>query len=77
VLRQGLLVAGVGVLAGIPLAIALGRVLRSHFDSVGALQPGGLAAAAAIVATAAAIAALTPARRALAVDPMEVLRADA
>jgi ABC-type lipoprotein release transport system permease subunit len=55
----------------------LGRVLRSHFDSVGALQPGGLAAAAAIVATAAAIAALTPARRALAVDPMEVLRADA
>jgi len=76
VLRQGLLIASIGVAAGIPLALALGGVLRSRFESLGALSTSGLLAGAAIVATAAALAALTPALRALAVDPIEVMRAE-
>src|SRR6185437_2807383 len=76
VLRQGLVIAAVGVSLGIPTAWVFARILHRSFDSISGLNGAGLAAGAVIVFAAATLAALTPARRALTVDPMEAMRAE-
>jgi predicted permease len=68
--------AGVGVLVGIPMAIALARLLRSQLFGVTPADPFVLALAVGIVAAVALGAALLPARKAASVDPSGVLRAE-
>lgn len=76
VLSGALAVVGGGLLIGIAAATALGRVMASALDFV--QTPG--AATYALVATVflaiGAACALTPARRAATVDPVQALRAD-
>ena len=68
--------ATVGVVVGLPLAVMLGRLLRSQLFGVSPSDPYVLAGAVGLVAAVAVIAALLPARKAAAIEPSEVLRAE-
>jgi len=63
-----------GVVAGIPCAIVAGRLTRALLFGVGPSDPFLLGASAAVFLVIGAVAALVPARRASAVDPMVALR---
>ena len=74
VLRQGLLLVGIGVLLGALGAVALGRVLTSLLFGVSATDPAIYAAVTAVLAAVALLATYVPARRATRVSPMVALR---
>jgi predicted permease len=76
VLGEGLRLAIAGVAIGLTAALAAARVTRSLVVDVSPTDPRLLAVVAIVMLTVAAIAALVPARRASAVDPMVVLRHD-
>jgi len=73
VLGAGLAVGGIGIVAGLALALAGTRVLGSQLYGVGANDPLTLAAVAALLLCTVAFACLAPARRACRVAPREVL----
>ena len=68
--------AGLGVMAGVVLALVAGRALRAILFGVAPNDPAALAMSAALMLVVASIAAWLPARRALRIDPVEQLRAD-
>jgi ABC-type antimicrobial peptide transport system permease subunit len=74
VLRQGLLLAGIGVMVGVFGALALTRLLSSLLFGVTATDPVTFAAAPAILLGVAVLACWIPARRAAAIDPVRALR---
>jgi predicted permease len=74
--RQSLLLAGLGCLAGLAGALALGKVLRRFLFEVSALDPMTLFAVAVLMLLVALVAAWAPARRAAAVDPLVALRVE-
>jgi ABC-type antimicrobial peptide transport system permease subunit len=65
---------GVGLIIGIPVALAAGRVLADQLYGVKSYDPLVLGSAAAILIAAAAIAGFAPALRAGSIDPMKALR---
>ncbi|MCU1384283.1 MAG: hypothetical protein JWL71_2980 [Acidobacteria bacterium] len=74
VLKEVALMVGIGVAVGVPLAIALSRVVQSQLFDLSAHDPVALLAAAALLAIVALAAGYIPARRATRVDPMLALR---
>ena len=74
VLGEGLRLAGIGAVLGIAAALAAGHVLQSLLVGVAATDARVLAIGAAVMLAVAGVAALLPARRAAAVDPIVVLR---
>jgi predicted permease len=74
VLKEVALMVVIGVAVGVPLAIALSRVVQSQLFDLSAHDPVALAAAAALLAIVALAAGYLPARRATRVDPMLALR---
>jgi putative ABC transport system permease protein len=76
VLRDGVLLVGLGLLAGAALSIAASRFISGLLFGVTASDPLVFAAVSALVALAALGACLVPSRRALAVDPLVALRAE-
>lgn len=74
ILREALLLAGLGVLIGIPLTLALTRLIRSHLYGVGPSDPTTFCIAIAVFLVVGLVAAWLPARRASRVDPMVALR---
>lgn len=76
VLRDGLALAALGLVVGLPLAVAIGRVLRSMLFEVGALDPLTLGIAAGLVVLVTLLASGLPAIRATRVSPVVVLRAE-
>jgi putative ABC transport system permease protein len=76
VLGEGAMLTGVGLLAGGAGAVAGARALRQLLFGVEPLDLASFAAAAGLLAIVALLAAWLPARRAAAVDPAQVLRAD-
>jgi putative ABC transport system permease protein len=74
VLRQGLLPVGLGIAIGLVGAAALTSVMRTLLYEVSAQDPGTYLGVAAMLLSVAAIACYVPARRAMAVDPVVVLR---
>ncbi|MDE1176739.1 MAG: ABC transporter permease [Edaphobacter sp.] len=68
--------ASAGVIVGVPLAIALSRLLKSQLFQVSTADPLVLTVAVALVTLVAVASALLPARKAASVEPSEVLRAE-
>jgi putative ABC transport system permease protein len=76
VLVRALLLAGIGIAAGILLALASGRALSSMLFGVSDHDPFTFIASTATMVLVALLAAAIPARRAVSVDPIDALRAE-
>jgi ABC-type antimicrobial peptide transport system permease subunit len=76
VLRQASVMLVTGVVIGLGLAIASGRVVRSYLYGVSAHDGWTLAGVSLALLICGLLAAYLPARRAAMVDPMEALRAE-
>jgi ABC-type antimicrobial peptide transport system permease subunit len=74
--RHGLLLAGVGAAIGLAAAAGLTRLMSSLLFRVTALDPTTYAAVSALLIIAAVLASYLPARRAMAVDPVQALQAE-
>ena len=74
VLGQGLLLTLVASAIGLVAAVALTRFMASMLFNVAPRDPITFALVAGVLATVAIAATLIPARRAMRVNPMEVLR---
>jgi putative ABC transport system permease protein len=74
VVRQGALLAAIGIAAGLAGSVALTRLMSSLLFGVSPTDALTFASVAAILAAVVCAASLIPARRATAVDPMVALR---
>jgi putative ABC transport system permease protein len=74
--RQGLVLAGIGLVAGLAVFALLARFLRSFLFGVAPGDPVALGAASIILLAIAVLATWIPARRASRVDPAAALRAE-
>jgi ABC-type antimicrobial peptide transport system permease subunit len=74
--RNALALTAMGIAIGIPLSLALYRLLESQLFGVKPNDALTLASTVAILAVVAAAAAWIPARRAASIDPATVLRSD-
>ena len=74
VVRQGLLLAAVGMAAGLSLSFIASRMLRSLVFGITPHDPLTFAVVAALLALVAIAASYLPARRATRIDPLEALR---
>jgi predicted permease len=76
VLRQALLLAAGGVVAGVAGAFVVTRLMSGLLFEVRATDPATYILIAGLLGATAAVAAWRPARRAASVDPMRALRAE-
>jgi ABC-type antimicrobial peptide transport system permease subunit len=76
ILRHGMSVALIGVVAGLASAFVLTRFMRNLLFGVAPADPVTFAAVALLLAAVAFVASYVPARRAARVDPMKALRAE-
>jgi predicted permease len=76
VLRESLLLTAVGVAAGLPLAMLLGRTLRSSLYGVKPFDAVSYLLAVTGLAVVALAASVLPAARAASVDPLTALRSE-
>ena len=76
VIAQGMKPVLIGLVAGIAAALALGRLLAAQLYEISPHNPLLLAATAGILAGAALLACLLPARRASLLNPVQALRAE-
>jgi predicted permease len=74
VMRDAMRLVLLGVLLGIPAALAAARLITSHLFGVGAADPLAIGLAALVLLTVASVAGYLPARRATRVDPLVALR---
>ena len=76
IVKQSLLLAGGGAVAGLIVALALARLLHGFLFEVSAIDPLTFCAVPLVMMFIALIAAWLPARRAAAVDPIQALRSE-
>jgi ABC-type antimicrobial peptide transport system permease subunit len=76
ILRSSLALTAIGVAAGIPLAMLVGRALSTSLYGVKPLDAFSYALAVAGVAVVALAASAVPASRAASVDPLRALRTE-
>ena len=76
VIGQGMLLAAMGVTAGIVGALLLTRVMATVLYEVRTTDPATFATVVVTLLGAALVASWLPARRALRIDPVQALRSD-
>jgi len=76
VLKDGLMPVLLGAAAGVAVALAFARLMRSLLFQVSPYNPAIISMAICVLAAVGAAACLLPARRAAAVDPIQALRAE-
>ena len=69
-------IMAVGLAIGIPAALATGKVLSSKLYAVTGHDLLVLGSASIVIAVAAILSAIVPARRAASIDPMKALRTE-
>jgi ABC-type antimicrobial peptide transport system permease subunit len=74
--REGLVLTGIGLLIGLPAALALTSALEAVLYGVTPSDPPAFVATTALLLGVAFAASAVPARRATEVSPIEVLRSD-
>ncbi len=74
VLRQGVILAGIGVVAGLVAAVGLTRLMSPLLFGVEATDPVTFGAVAALLTLVALVASYLPALRASRTDPLVALR---
>jgi putative ABC transport system permease protein len=74
VLRQGSVLIGAGLVVGLVLAFATGRLIKGFLYEVKPLDASTYVAVAAVLTAIGLVAALIPARRAASIQPMQALR---
>jgi len=67
---------GLGLLVGVPMALAGGHAIASQLFGVKGYDPLVLTGAVGALALAAVLAAVIPARRAATIDPIKALRTE-
>jgi ABC-type antimicrobial peptide transport system permease subunit len=73
-LREGMMLMGIGAAVGLVLSLAVGKLLSSLLYGVPGFDPVVLSTAPALLAAVAFLACYIPARRAARLDPMVALR---
>jgi predicted lysophospholipase L1 biosynthesis ABC-type transport system permease subunit len=76
VLTESLVLVGTGVVIGLPLALAVTRLLQNQLHDVPAADPASMAVAIGVLMMSAIAAVTLPALRASRVSPIVALRAD-
>ena len=76
VLREGAMLAGIGLLCGLGAAAVVARLLQAQLFAVSARDTASYVAAAAAIGAAALAACWLPARRASAISPLEAIRTE-
>ncbi len=76
ILRDSLVLTGIGVVLGLPLAMLAGRALASSLYGILPLDPLTYLFAVAGVALVAVVAGAVPASRAAGIDPLIALRSE-
>lgn len=76
VLRQGVLLAGVGIAIGVPAAFGLSRVLKNLLYGITPADPVTFVCVPFVLLFSALVASWLPAKRASRVDPMVALRSE-
>jgi len=74
VLRQTLLLIGIGIAVGVPVALAAARLIASQLYGLKPSDPSTIVSATLVMAGVGLLAGYLPARRATKVDPMVALR---
>jgi len=76
VVRESMIVVGIGVAVGIGAALALSRLLGSMLYEISPSDPWAIGATALTLLAVALLASFIPARRAATIDPLITMRAD-
>ena len=76
VLRQGLLLAGLGLALGVTGAVLVGRYLQTLLFGISPGDPATIIMVSGVILVTATVACLIPALRATRVNPLDVLRGD-
>lgn len=80
VMREALVLVGIGIAIGVPAALLVGRLAASQISGLlfglGASDPLTITAATTLLIAVATLAAYLPARRASRIDPMMALRSE-
>jgi predicted permease len=76
IIGRGMRLALVGVLVGVPAALALTRLMRGVLSGLATTDPKTYVSVAALLGIAAFLASYLPARRATRIDPLVALRMD-
>jgi ABC-type antimicrobial peptide transport system permease subunit len=76
VLRESMLLVATGVVIGLPVSLALGRLVRSQLFGLEPADLATMATAMSVMLPVSAVAGYLPARRAAGVDPMIALRCE-
>jgi putative ABC transport system permease protein len=74
VMKQGMLPVSIGLLVGLPAALAVTPVLKSQLVNVSPTDPITLVVASGVLVLSATLGCWVPARRAMRVDPVVALR---
>jgi len=76
VTRQGLILAGLGILIGVPGVVLVTRAIGSTMANMAKVEPLTVLAVASVLAVVTVLASWIPARRAASVDPLVALRGE-